>query len=127
MKKKLKKKLEKRHGFKSYRKYREWKKILDFGIQKFGSNFYDFFVTGNLHSQEHLNGTGVDALVVTYSKTGKAILDENIYYGCYPSSISSSGSDVTETTVSFDLQDDMISETSEILKNYQDWLDGVKD
>ena len=105
MKKKLKKKLEKRYGFKSYRKYKEWRKILDFGIQKFGSNFYEFFVNNNYHSKEHINGTGVDALVVTYSKTGKTILDENIYYGCYPSSISSSGSDVTETTVSFDLQD----------------------
>ena len=127
MKKKLKKKLEKRHGFKSYRKYREWKKILDFGIQKFGSNFYDFFVTGKHHSQEHLNGTGVDTLVVTYSKTGKAILDENIYYGCYPSSISSSGSDTVETSVSFDLSDISIAETSDIIKNYQDWLDAVKD
>lgn len=105
MKKKLKKKLEKRHGFKRYRKYREWKQILDFGVNKFGTKFYEFFVNNNYHSKEHINGTGVDTLIITYSKTGKTILDENIYYGCYPSSISSSGSDVTETTVSFDLQD----------------------
>lgn len=127
MKKKLKKKLEKRHGFKSYRKYREWKQILDFGVNKFGAKFYEFFVNNNCHSKEHINGTGVDTLVVTYGKTGKAILDENIYYSCYPSSISSSGSDTVETSVSFDLSDISIAETSEILKNYQDWLDAVKD
>ena len=127
MKKKLKKKLEKRHGFKSYRKYREWKQILDFGVNKFGTKFYEFFVNNNYHSKEHINGTGVDTLVVAYSKTGKTILDENIYYGCYPSSISSSGGDNVETSVSFDLSDISIAETSEILKNYQDWLDGVKD
>ena len=128
MNRRQKKKLEKRCGYLRYSKFKEWKRILDFGVKHGGQWFYEWFVEGKHRSEAHKAGTGADMLLITTSKSGKAIEHMEIAQGCYPSAISSSN-DVSDTTLNFTANFHNGECTNnwfqEIYDKYQDWAKGV--
>ena len=129
MNRRQKKKLEKRRGYFRYAKFKEWKRILDFGMKHGGQTFYEWFVEGKHRSEAHKAGYGVDMLLITTSKSGKAIKHMKIAQGCYPSADTSSNN-VSDTTLSFtaDFHNGECTTDvfQEVYNRYQEWLGGIQ-
>jgi hypothetical protein len=129
MNRRQKKKLEKRRGYFRYSKFKEWKRILDFGMKHGGQTFYEWFVEGKHRSEAHKAGTGVDMLLITTSKSGKAIKHMQIAQGCYPSAMTSSD-DASNITLSFtaDFHNGECTTDvfQEVYNRYQEWLGGIQ-
>jgi hypothetical protein len=129
MNRRQKKKLEKRRGYFRYAKFKEWKRILDFGMKHGGQTFYEWFVEGKHRSEAHKAGTGVDMLLITTSKSGKAIKHMKIVQGCYPSAMTSSD-DASNITLSFtaDFHNGECTTDvfQEVYNRYQEWLGGIQ-
>ena len=94
MNKRQRKKLCKRRGFFKYSKYKEWKRILDFGVKHGGQWFYEWFVEGKhrTHPDE-----GYDMLVITTSPSGKEIKRINIAQKVVPAACSSKDTKTNDT------------------------------
>lgn len=129
MKKRTKINRARRHGFGTWSQYKAWKRILDFGVKNGGQLFYEWFVEGKYRSEAHKAGIGRDMLLITTSKSGKAIKHMKIAQGCYPSAVTSSN-DVPDTTLSFtadfyngECTNDVFQE---VYNRYQEWLEGIQ-
>ncbi len=129
MKKRTKINRARRYGFGTWSQYKAWKRILDFGVKHGGQWFYEWFVEGKHRSEAHKAGTGVDMLLITTSKSGKAIKHMQIAQGCYPSAMTSSN-DTQDTTLSFTADFHNGECTTDVFQEmynrYQEWLGGIQ-
>lgn len=127
MTKRYKKKLMKRCGFFRYSEYKEWKRILDFGVKHGGQSFCEWFVGG-----KYLSEDGVDVLLITTSKSGRQIKDMKIATGCIPSWYP--GDDYyhyqpEEQDAVFNARfhnDELCEHESEVERYQRKWLEGLE-
>ena len=119
------KKLCKRRGFFKYSKYKEWKRILDFGVKHGGQWFYEWFVEGKHRTPPD---RGFDVLLITTSPSGKEIKHIKVAQDVVPGTYDSKGCTTDDTEIRFNVNfhNGLPDEDwfSDIYNKYQEWIKG---
>lgn len=87
MKWRIRKKLEKRRGYRHYKQFKEWSSIIRFGVKKYGQAFIDWYNLNNSENCYHRK------MMILKQYPSGTIRDMILYTNVFPSSILPSNSD----------------------------------
>ncbi len=104
----FKKKLAKRNNCFHYKDYKYWKKVEDFCINKYGEDRYNHWKEKGLFDEKKY-GYLTNMQIVTVSKSGKSVIDTELFSGCYPSSIQTGINEPEPIQISTSFKIDMLT------------------